>query len=1061
MVFILFFITSRSIIDFSSYSQNNNDSLKSQYQVESRNSDCFKNQIISSRISDQNVQICFYNCSFTSFNGLTDNSTKINGYIISLSSAISKFDLCCFFDNSINSAQQSLVYLNSSFSDFSNCNFSNNSINISVDYRGFLIHSISSNFSVNNCTFTNNYAYSDKAEIDFDIYGGLIYIENSNSLINFSSFIENAIYIYTENDKHFHVDINGGLIASFKSHCDFIECYFINNTFVVNIIHGFRLVGGLIHLLSSNGSIKSCISAGNILTSNIGGDYYIIGGLVYSEKSNYTFSFCVFKTNNITMNQISEPFHYIQGGLIHLYESYNDFIECSFQNNIMFINVSYHITDILGGSILSRSSKCSISKCLFLKNNIYITSYDHKYFRGSVYLDNSFFIFSFCTFSNNNYTFIGYRSYNHDGGLLYVSYSHCDLIGCSYLDNYLYGSSISLYSSNGTINECSFANNVFTIWNDLLIEGRSLYLSLSNYTIYRTNFVNNSILFINNIDYQGEIYLYISNVTFKFCIFDDNIDSLLNLSSVHGLYVYLSYSIGTFDNCVFNSNQLKNINEQNFVINGIIHFNFLSSSSKTTFIPCLEIKNCLFEINYYPNIKINSIIYSSENKNASSINHFTNNLINIFHPNLDFDVFGGNYENATRKWYFSDNCLHPFDDLFFKKDDITLYDKTGERQVTFNDVFNQKCSVPTFIFTSSYVFSNSIEFSETDYLTQSFQFSNSFDFSNSAKFTGTFLFSKSEKFTESLIFSKTNHFSHSNDFSESNVFSQSFDFTKTNGFTKSKFFSESNYFSKTDFLTCSNHFSHSNDFSESNVFSQSFDFTKTNGFTKSKFFSESNYFSKTEFLTCSKHFSQSDSFEKSSFFSKSFEFTNTNFFTKSEEFIQTTLFSKSSKFSESNSFSQSEKPFDIPTQISIDQKVLISSSFSLTCTLIKSVIFSYSYDARKNTYSYFPYIIYSLSPSYVPTYYVLYISSNKRISPENLIGIVCGSGAVFFSILSIIIIIVRKKNEYRIYLEEKDWSFSSSSSMNTNETNTQTKQFVTDTTIEAKLTNLDEFDDWL
>lgn len=425
------------------------------------------------------------------------------------------------------------------------------------------------------------------------------------------------------------------------------------------------------------------------------------------------------------------------------------------------------------------------------------------------------------------------------------------------------------------------------------------------------------------------------------------------------------------------------------VINGIIHFNFLSSSSKTTFIPCLEIKNCLFEINYDPITKLNSIIYSNENKNASSINHFTNNLINIFHPNLDFDVFGGNYENATRKWYFSDNCLHPYDDLLFKKDDISLYDETGERQVTFNDVFNQKCSVPTFIFTSSYVFSNSIEFSETDYFTQSFQFSNSFDFSNSAKFTGTFLFSKSGKFTESLIFSKTNHFSHSNDFNESNVFSQSFDFTKTNGFTKSKFFSESNYFSKTDFLTCS------------------------------------------------KHFSQSDSFEKSSFFSKSFEFTNTNFFTKSEEFIQTTLFSKSSKFSESNSFSQSEKPFDIPTQTSINQKVLISSSFSLTCTLIKSVIFSYSYDARKNTYSYFPYIIYSLSPSYVPTYYVLYISSNKRISPENLIGIVCGSVAVFFSILSIIIIIVRKKNEYRIYLEEKDWSFSSSSSMNTNETNTQ------------------------
>lgn len=125
MVFILFFITYKSIVDFSSCSQKNNDSLKSQYQVESPNSDCFKNQIISSRISDQNVQICFYNCSFTSFNGLTDNSIDNNGYMISLSSAISKFDLCCFFDNSINSTQQSLVYLNSSFTNFSDCNYRN------------------------------------------------------------------------------------------------------------------------------------------------------------------------------------------------------------------------------------------------------------------------------------------------------------------------------------------------------------------------------------------------------------------------------------------------------------------------------------------------------------------------------------------------------------------------------------------------------------------------------------------------------------------------------------------------------------------------------------------------------------------------------------------------------------------------------------------------------------------------------------------------------------------------------------------------------------------------
>ena len=110
----------------------------------------------------------------------------------------------------------------------------------------------------------------------------------------------------------------------------------------------------------------------------------------------------------------------------------------------------------------------------------------------------------------------------------------------------------------------------------------------------------------------------------------------------------------------------------------------------------------------------------------------------------------------------------------------------------------------------------------------------------------------------------------------------------------------------------------------------------------------------------------------------------------------------------------------------------------------------------QNTYYYFPYIIYSLSPSYIVTNYVLLINSNKKISPENFIGIVCGSVAVFFSILSIIIIIIRKKNSYRISIEENDLSSSSSPAI-TNET----KQFNTDMTIETKFTNLDEFDDWL
>lgn len=134
-------------------------------------------------------------------------------------------------------------------------------------------------------------------------------------------------------------------------------------------------------------------------------------------------------------------------------------------------------------------------------------------------------------------------------------------------------------------------------------------------------------------------------------------------------------------------------------------------------------------------------------------------------------------------------------------------------------------------------------------------------------------------------------------------------------------------------------------------------------------------------------------------------------------------------------------PNDSPT-LSI-KDFSMSMTMSVTLTNVKTVCFSFSqiisstftliYNPEKetklytlteiDTYKKMPYIIYSLSPKYVPSYLQVTLDTNKkRISPEKLIGIVCGSVGVFFIILSIIIFAIRRKHENKSLLDEDLYS---------------------------------------
>lgn len=161
-------------------------------------------------------------------------------------------------------------------------------------------------------------------------------------------------------------------------------------------------------------------------------------------------------------------------------------------------------------------------------------------------------------------------------------------------------------------------------------------------------------------------------------------------------------------------------------------------------------------------------------------------------------------------------------------------------------------------------------------------------------------------------------------------------------------------------------------------------------------------------------------------------------------YSQNCRFKSTSRFSPSDVFTKSESFNNIAVVIPLTEgrsrKTTISKSYSLTYVERKSVSFSLSFfssntfemsfDASEGTYlmvesrtyyqEYFPYIIHYFSPSYIEQNITIDIRIKKRISSEQLIGITCGSASVFFLVLGIIILAVRRRNELKNQFDEFD-----------------------------------------
>ena len=353
---------------------------------------------------------------------------------------------------------------------------------------------------------------------------------------------------------------------------------------------------------------------------------------------------------------------------------------------------------------------------------------------------------------------------------------------------------------------------------------------------------------------------------------------------------------------------------------------------------------------------------------------------------------------------------------------------------------------------------------KTDEFSFSDQFSSSFDFTHSTQFSESNLFSKSLNFTNSDIFSITGDFTESKEFSQSDYFSVSLQFSDSFMFTSSVMFSNSDFFSR------------SIDFSNSNFFS------KTDAFSSTKEFSSSLMFSPSIGFSNSDKFSLTNNFTMSMIFTKTNEFTNSNNFASSNKFTPSVKFSNSLKFTSSQTISfdiistqensNSENIWLITYQSTFYLgKVTFSMSYSSTFFGRRSVSFSIIYS---NSYSYLlsyikelniytltvtgshyqynlPYIIFFYSPSYTITYIPFQVKS-KVLTKEQFIGIVCCSTFVFFSILTVIILVLRRK-----YIVNSDFDFSieSENLSKVEEENQEDKNYSSDNSYD------DDIDFWL
>lgn len=306
-------------------------------------------------------------------------------------------------------------------------------------------------------------------------------------------------------------------------------------------------------------------------------------------------------------------------------------------------------------------------------------------------------------------------------------------------------------------------------------------------------------------------------------------------------------------------------------------------------------------------------------------------------------------------------------------------------------------------------------------------------------------------------------------FSDSLDFTQSYEFSDSKAYTPSCVFTPSLFIGQTHFFT------------QSSTFTPSFDFTH----------------SKSYLFSCSHHFTYSDHFTHSLYFTNSDHFADSNSLTEikySSHFTMLSFWSNSFVFA--SSLTLSKKPFSSSSKSGFRASNMLSYSYSFT--LVKSVSFSFSYILSNvysltyveglDDYSYilvpshvernFPYIIQFFSPTLVKALFLYEIRIEKKgLSSIQLIGIVCGSVGVFFAIIGIIVLSLKRKysvnftdfidysddDEYNMEMKETITTTTGSGIEHANTTTNKSIGAIKETEVNFNISeiNKNDIDDWL
>lgn len=303
-------------------------------------------------------------------------------------------------------------------------------------------------------------------------------------------------------------------------------------------------------------------------------------------------------------------------------------------------------------------------------------------------------------------------------------------------------------------------------------------------------------------------------------------------------------------------------------------------------------------------------------------------------------------------------------------------------------------------------------------------------------FTPTYQFGQIYRFTQSQTFTNSDKF-------PSFVFSNSEVFSQTDFFTTSEIFSRSNVFLKTSDFSFSSDFSRSLLFSNTEQFSFSVDFTISKKFNDSEFFTSSCIFKKTESFTPKPSIPPTLCFSQSLMFSYSFKFSQSNDFTSiPTQSFYGHMISKQISYVES---------FVMVKSVSFSNSFIVSNVLSIT---FNSELGQHSYImSQTNVYAMLPYVIQIFSPTIIQTMMMFELSHpKKQITAEQLIGIVCGSIAVFFSVLGTVILFLRRKQK-TVYSDDLDCS--------SDDEVVTTKTHETEVNLQIENINNVDIDQWL